>query len=100
MGIGVLAIVVAVVWLLIALIPLRTPSARRGLGAFVLGVSALLVVLAGFFGSTQEVRSDYDGPDPTVLLLIVAVVVVAPAVIASLVRMAAAKGQEGAGTRR
>ncbi|MGW7411506.1 hypothetical protein [Streptomyces sp. NPDC054863] len=93
MGIGVLGIGVAVIWLLIALLPLRSPSARRGLGAFVLGVSVLLVAVAALYASNQEVRSDYTGPDPTLVVILVVVVAVAPAVIASLVRMAAAKGQ-------
>ncbi|MEU8889096.1 hypothetical protein [Streptomyces sp. NPDC048442] len=93
MGIGVLGIGVAVIWLLIALLPLRSPSARRGLAAFVLGVSALLVALAALYVSNEEVSSDYTGPDPTLVVILVAVVGVAPAVIASLVRLAAAKGQ-------
>ena len=38
----------AVVWLLIAMMPMPRPSARKAWGRGVLGVSVLLVLLAAF----------------------------------------------------
>ncbi|WP_329275570.1 hypothetical protein [Streptomyces sp. NBC_00691] len=78
----------ALVWLLVALVPLRAPSARRGWAKGVLGVSALLVIGAALFGANAEVSADYDGPDPMLLGALVAAVLVAPGAIAALVRNA------------
>ncbi|MDF6021002.1 hypothetical protein [Streptomyces sp. JH34] len=52
----------------------------------ILGASALLVLSAGLYGSQLEVRSDYRGESPTVLLMLGAAIVVAPGAIAALVR--------------
>ncbi|MCB8905108.1 MULTISPECIES: hypothetical protein [unclassified Streptomyces] len=79
-------LILALVWFLIALVPLRTPSARKAWARGVLGVSLLLVVGAALFGANAEVSAGYDGPDPMLLAALAAAVVVAPGAIAALVR--------------
>ncbi|WP_406055370.1 hypothetical protein OG462_06595 [Streptomyces sp. NBC_01077] len=79
-------VILALVWFLVALVPLRTPSARKAWARGVLGVSVLLVVGAALFGANADVASDYDGPDPMLLAALAAAVVVAPGAIAALVR--------------
>ncbi|MCX5192433.1 hypothetical protein OOK31_00775 [Streptomyces sp. NBC_00249] len=80
-------------WLLIALIPMRTRSGRRGLAAFVLGVSALLIVAAGVVASQAEKSADFEG-SPALIAMGVVGLLVAPAVIAALVRLARAGGRD------
>ncbi|GAA2611316.1 hypothetical protein ABZ038_33810 [Streptomyces sp. NPDC006349] len=76
----------AVVWLLIAMMPMSRPSARKAWGRGVLGVSVLLVLLAAFYGATADKGIGYDGPSPALILALGAAIVVAPGAIAALVR--------------
>ncbi|MFE5594961.1 hypothetical protein [Streptomyces sp. NPDC056549] len=92
MGAGPIVVVLAVVWLLVALIPLRSPSARKGLGAFVLSVSVLAVIGAGVLADQDEKSPDYTGTSPAVLAMFAVGLMVAPAAIAAIVRLARASG--------
>ncbi|MFE1547855.1 hypothetical protein [Streptomyces sp. NPDC058718] len=79
-------LVVAVVWLSISLIPMRSVPAGRAWGMIVLGVSVLLVLVAGLFASQVEVSGSYQGESPTFLVMLVAAIVLAPGAIVALVR--------------
>ena len=79
-------LVVAVVWLSISLIPMRSIAAGRAWGMIVLGVSVLLVLVAGLFASQAEVSDSYQGESPTFLVMLVAAIVLAPGAIVALVR--------------
>ncbi|MGW7022474.1 hypothetical protein ACWGGS_24450 [Streptomyces decoyicus] len=81
-----LVLIFAVVWVLIALVPLRSPSARKAWGRGVLGVSVLLVLIAALFGATADVGISYEGPSPALLTTLGAAIVVAPGAITALVR--------------
>lgn len=76
----------AVMWLLIALVPMRSPSARKAWGRGVLGVSVLIVLAAALFGASADVGIGYEGPSPVLLATLGAAIVVAPGAIAALVR--------------
>ncbi|MFF9787695.1 hypothetical protein [Streptomyces nigrescens] len=91
-GAGATVFILAAVWLAVALIPLRSPAARRGLAAFVLGVSVLVVAGAGFLASQEEKSSSYSGDSPAGPAMFAVGLLVAPAVIAALVRMARSSG--------
>lgn len=93
MGAGPVVFVLAAVWLVIALIPLRSPAARKGLGAFVLSVSALAVIGAGVLASQAEKSSSYTGTSPAVLAMFGVGLIVAPAAIAAVVRLARSSGR-------
>lgn len=81
----------AAVWLAIALIPLRSPAARRGLAAFVLGVSALAVIAIGILARQAEENPAHQSDAMWSAMLVVGVLV-APAAIAALVRRARVGG--------
>ncbi|MCX4985828.1 hypothetical protein [Streptomyces sp. NBC_00572] len=79
-------VVVAVVWLLISLIPMRSIPAGRAWGVIILGVSALFVLVAGLFASQVEVSDSYQGESPTLLVMLVVAIALAPGAIVALVR--------------
>ncbi|MFE2560527.1 hypothetical protein ACFXGT_31835 [Streptomyces sp. NPDC059352] len=72
---------------MIALIPLRSPAARKGLGAFVLSVSALAVIGAGVLASQAEKSSSHTGSSLVVLAVLGVGLIVAPAAIATVIRL-------------
>ncbi|MEU3703628.1 hypothetical protein AB0E82_15215 [Streptomyces anulatus] len=86
MGIGLLLLVFAVVWLVIGLVRRPSPSAQKAWARGVTGISVLLILGAVLYGATVETSSDYDGPSPALLALLVVAIAVAPGVIAALVR--------------
>ncbi|MDF6016909.1 hypothetical protein [Streptomyces sp. JH34] len=79
-------VVFAVVWVLVALVPLRTPSASRAWAMGVLGVSVLVVLVAALYGANAEVGIGYDWPSPVLLTTLVSAIAVAPGAIVALVR--------------
>ncbi|MFC8829728.1 hypothetical protein ACFT9I_30845 [Streptomyces sp. NPDC057137] len=78
---------VVLLWLILGLLPVRNPSARRLWIGIYMGISMLVLLIAYLYSADNQTSGWADSADDQYFMLLYAAVLVGPGMLAALVRL-------------